>query len=136
MSAEELTDADANDVVTLWRDAGLTRPWNDPVEDYRRALAGPSSTVLGVKEEGELVAAAMVGYDGHRGWVYYLAVRTTQHRRGIGTTLMRAAEEWLRVHGAVKVQLMVRRGNDTARSFYDRIGYEVSAVTVHARWLE
>ena len=78
----------------------------------------------------------MVGNDGHRGWVYYLAVAKAHERRGIGSELMRAAEEWLRIRGAVKVQLMVRSANEPALDFYDRVGYEHNDVKVLSRWLE
>lgn len=122
--------------VALWQEAGLTRPWNDPHADLERALAGPSSTVLGGVADGELVATVMVGHDGHRGWVYYLAVRTDLRRRGIGGAMMRAAEQWLRDRGTVKVQLMVRSDNLDAQGFYGRLGYEPSAVHVLARWLD
>jgi len=82
--------------IDLWQQAGLTRPWNDPLSDLRRALAGPASTVLAGVQDGTLVATVMVGHDGHRGWVYYLAVAARARGRGHGRALMRAAEEWLR----------------------------------------
>jgi ribosomal protein S18 acetylase RimI-like enzyme len=78
----------------------------------------------------------MVGHDGHRGWVYYLAVARSQQRVGLGSELMRAAEEWLRTRGAVKVQLMVRSDNESSLDFYRRVGYESNDVTVLSRWLE
>ncbi len=133
---DELTTDDADAVIALWHDVALTRPWNDPVADFRRALSGPTSTVLGATAQHHLIGAVMVGHDGHRGWVYYLAVRADEQHRGVGAALMAAAEEWLRARGCVKVQLMVRRDNDLARSFYDGLGYEESDVTVYARWLE
>jgi len=135
MIAEELTDEDVGDVVALWEKVGLTRPWNDPVADFRRALIGSTSSVLGISADGQLVGTVMVGHDGHRGWVYYLAVREDHRRQGLGATLMDAAEEWLRRSGAVKSQLMVRRENEGALRFYQRVGYEASDVTVLARWL-
>jgi hypothetical protein len=66
---EELGAGDARSVVLLWDEAGLTRPWNNPREDFLQAVKGSSSTVLGVREDGILVGSAMVGFDGHRGWV-------------------------------------------------------------------
>ena len=135
MKIEELTHDDTDVVVELWRDAELTRPWNDPVADFRRALAGPTSTVLGATSEHQLIGAVMVGHDGHRGWVYYLAVRADQRRRGVGASLMAVAEAWLRERGCVKLQLMLRRENDVARAFYERIDFEESDVSVYSRWL-
>ncbi len=78
----------------------------------------------------------MVGHDGHRGWIYYLAVGKVHQREGFGSELMNAAEEWLRKNGAVKVQLMVRSENESAMSFYGNVGYESSDVKVLSRWLE
>jgi hypothetical protein len=70
-----LTSAQFDAAIELWHEAGVTRPWNDPLDDLRRAVAGPASTVLGGSEGEALLATAMVGHDGHRGWVYYVAVR-------------------------------------------------------------
>ena len=76
MQISDLPADHTDDAVALWRETGLTRPWNDPYADLARALAGPTSTVLGAQDaDGCLVGTVMVGHDGHRGWVYYLAVR-------------------------------------------------------------
>jgi ribosomal protein S18 acetylase RimI-like enzyme len=131
----ELISGDVESAAALWADTGLTRPWNSPVEDFRRAIEGPTSTVLGIKSGGELIGTVMVGSDGHRGWVYYLCVSTSHQRAGLGSKLMWAAEEWLREKGAVKVQLMVRSENEPAMIFYERVGYEPSEVNVLSRWL-
>jgi ribosomal protein S18 acetylase RimI-like enzyme len=135
MNVRELTAADRDAATALWAEAGLTRPWNDPTRDFDRALNGTTSAVLGAGGARELAATVMVGHDGHRGWVYYLAVTPEKRRCGLGRLMMQEAEEWLRDRGAVKLQLMVRDGNAEALGFYRRIGYEVAAVTVHARWL-
>ena len=84
----------------------------------------------------EIVATVMVGFDGHRGWVYYLACDPSSRGQGLGAGMMRAAEDWLRAAGAVKVQLMVRRSNGEAAAFYERLGFQRSDVQVLARWLE
>jgi hypothetical protein len=76
MNVEELGVADENAVTTLWAETGLTRPWNDPPRDFRQAVEGPTSAVLGLREESELVGTVMVGFDGHRGWIYFFAVKT------------------------------------------------------------
>jgi ribosomal protein S18 acetylase RimI-like enzyme len=132
---EELGTDDVLAVTSLWEEVGLTRPWNDPESDYRRAHQGLTSAVLGLKESGTLIGTVMVGHDGHRGWVYYLAVRPDHQRKGFGGELMSAAEVWLRHRGAVKIQLMVRSENQATRQFYEQAGYEKSDVTVLARWL-
>ena len=135
MTVEELTIDDLSTVTALWNEVGLTRPWNDPQSDFRRAHDGPSSVILGMKQNGTLVGTVMVGHDGHRGWVYYLAVEPARQRQGLGRRLMAAAEEWLREHGAVKIQLMVRNENAATRHFYERRGYQESDVVVFAKWL-
>jgi ribosomal protein S18 acetylase RimI-like enzyme len=132
----ELIEGDASSVVALWAEAGLTRPWNDAAKDFQRALDGTTSTVLGLENDNEVIGTVMVGHDGHRGWVYYLAVGKAHQREGIGSELMSAAEEWLRKLGAIKVQLMVRSENESALNFYGSVGYETSDVRVLSRWLE
>jgi ribosomal protein S18 acetylase RimI-like enzyme len=132
----ELTEGDVSSVIALWNEVGLIRPWNDPTEDFKRALEGTTSAVLGTFQYDELIGTVMVGHDGHRGWVYYLAVGVAHQREGIGSELMTAAEMWLRDAGAVKAQLMVRRDNESAMGFYGKVGYETSDVTVLSRWLK
>jgi ribosomal protein S18 acetylase RimI-like enzyme len=135
VDVEALSTADRVAATSLWATAGLVRPWNDPDGDFDRAIAGPTSTVLGAREAGQLLATVMVGYDGHRGWVYYLAVAETQRRKGLGRRMMVDAERWLRDRGVVKLNLMVRHTNSEALGFYERLGYEDAEVTVLARWL-
>lgn len=132
----ELSSQLSEAAVQLWHDCGLTRPWNDPHEDLRRALRGPDSTVLACLREAELLGTAMVGHDGHRAWVYYLAVRGDQRRQGVGRALMRASEEWTVTRGVPKLQLMVRAGNEPALAFYARLGYDVNDVVVLGRRLD
>jgi ribosomal protein S18 acetylase RimI-like enzyme len=132
---EELSEDDASAAASLWEEVGLTRPWNDPITDFHRARSGETSAVLGCRKDGELIGTVMVGHDGHRGWVYYLAVRSLEQRSGLGAALMKAGEEWLSERGAVKVQLMVRHSNDGVISFYQELGYEESDVVVLAKWL-
>jgi ribosomal protein S18 acetylase RimI-like enzyme len=122
--------------VALWHGAGLTRPWNDPGADLRRAVEGPSSTVLAAVDGGRLLGTAMVGHDGHRGWVYYLAVTAASRRRGVGTALVRACEQWLVARDVPKIQLMVRHGNEQALGFYQRLAYDVVECSVLGRRLD
>jgi ribosomal protein S18 acetylase RimI-like enzyme len=135
MEIRELTAADRAAATRLWDTAGLTRPWNEPARDFDGALGGPTSAVLGALDAGEIVATVMVGHDGHRGWVYYLAVKPGSRRCGLGRRMMQEAELWLRERGAVKLNLMVRDGNSDALGFYQQLGYEDAEVTVLARWL-
>ena len=119
---------DREAVVALWEEAGLTRPWNDPRADFDLALATTSSAILLAEHDGALAGSVMVGFDGHRGWVYYLASAPSLRRQGIGRALMQAAEEWLSVAASPKIQLMVRGDNVAARGFYDALGFELQDV--------
>jgi ribosomal protein S18 acetylase RimI-like enzyme len=134
---EPLPEALYGAAVRLWHDSGLTRPWNDPEADLRRAVSGHASAVLAaVGDDGGLLATAMVGHDGHRGWVYYLAVDATARGRGIGQRMMEACESWVRSRGIPKIQLMVRTTNQAAVGFYEHLGYAGADVVVLARWLD
>ena len=135
MIIRTLSSSDVDAAAELWHSAGLTRPWNPPASDLERALTGPSSTVLGCFDDQTLIGTVMAGHDGHRGWVYYLAVAGHHRGNGVGKSLMASAEDWLREQGAVKVQLMVRSTNQQATGFYDRLGYENADVQVLAKWL-
>lgn len=136
MRIEPLPEVLYADAVRLWHAAGLTRPWNDPAADLRRAMRGPDSVVLAAWDATGVVATAMVGHDGHRGWVYYLAVAEGQHGRGMGRRMMGACEDWAREREIPKIQVMVRRDNATATGFYARLGYEASDVVLLSRRLD
>lgn len=122
------TDEDA--VVALWEEAGLTRPWNDPRADIGRKLTvQPDLFVVAVDEPGDgsasaVVGTVMAGYDGHRGWLYYLAAAASHRGQGIGRRLVAEAERLLAALGCPKVQLMVRPENEAVRGFYAELGYE------------
>jgi ribosomal protein S18 acetylase RimI-like enzyme len=127
----------ADEAVALWQASGLTRPWNDPHADLVRALAGPASTVLGAQDvDGSLLGTAMVGHDGHRGWVYYLAVQPELQRTGLGRRLMQASERWLQERGVPKVNLMVRTTNQAVVAFYASLGYVDGDVIVLGKRLD
>jgi ribosomal protein S18 acetylase RimI-like enzyme len=132
----ELDGGHRGAAVELWHRAGLTRRWNSPERDFDRAVAGASSAVLGVVDGDAVVATAMVGDDGHRGWIYYVAVDPDRRRDGIGVAIICAAEAWLSSRGVAKVELMVRTDNDAARLFYEALGYGRQDVVVLARWLD
>lgn len=130
------TAADAAATIALWQACALTRPWNDPQADFTRAVEGPASAVLVAEQAGAIVGSAMVGHDGHRGWVYYVAVSPDARRGGLGRALMAAAEDWLRAAGAPKLQLMVREGNAEALAFYAALGLTDQKVVTLGRFLE
>lgn len=133
---EPATATDASAVIALWHACGLTRPWNDPQTDYDLALVTPTSAILVAREGGVILASIMTGFDGHRGWVYYLGVDPTLRRAGLGRLMMAAAEDWLRAIGSPKVQLMVRGDNRDATGFYKALGYEVQDVVTIGRRLD
>ena len=131
-----IDDADIAEVIALWQRCGSTRPWNDPAGDIALARREPNSTVLLGRDNGALVASVMVGYDGHRGWVYYVTVDPDRRHQGFGRVIMTAAEEWLRARGILKLQLMVRKDNATVHAFYQSIGYYQQQTVTFAKRLD
>ena len=131
-----IEDADVAAVIALWQRCGLTRPWNDPAADIALARRGPNSTILIARDGGTIVATAMVGHDGHRGWVYYVAVDPDRQGSGHGRAVMAAAEDWLRQAGIAKLQLMVRPDNAKVQAFYESIGYDEQERVIYAKWLD
>ena len=135
MNIREATAPDRGEVIALWEACGLTRPWNDPIADFDRATGWAGSTILIAELEDATVATAMVGYDGHRGWVYYLAVDPARQHAGLGRAMMAAAKDWLAAKGAPKVQLMVRADNERALAFYESLGLERQNVVTFGRFI-
>lgn len=120
--------ADTEAVVELWCAAGLVVPWNDPYRDIERKLAvQPELFLVGESGDG-VIATAMVGYDGHRGWVNYLAVEESRRGERLGARLMAEAERLLTELGCPKLNLQVRSTNAGVIEFYRRLGYEVDEV--------
>ena len=136
LAIADIADTDVAAVIALWQRCGLTRPWNDPASDIALARRNPNATVLVGREGAAIVATAMVGHDGHRGWVYYVAVDPERRNKGFGRTMMEAAEAWLRAAGVPKLQLLVRRENLKAGAFYQSIGYDQSDTIVFAKWID
>jgi ribosomal protein S18 acetylase RimI-like enzyme len=119
--AFRLEDEDA--VISLWRECELVRPWNDPHKDIRRKLAiRPDQFLVGLLDD-QIIASVMVGYDGHRGWLYYLAVAPAHQQNGHGRAIVDAAERLLRAEGCPKINLQVRTSNQRVIEFYRRIGF-------------
>jgi ribosomal protein S18 acetylase RimI-like enzyme len=115
--------ADEAAVVELWHECGLTRPWNDPRRDIARKLTvQPELFLIGTTGAGP-IATAMVGFDGHRGWVNYLAVAPGRRHRAIGRVLMQEAERLLTALGCPKLNLQVRSSNTEVLAFYRALGY-------------
>ena len=127
---------DAPAVIDLWQRCDLIVPWNDPQLDIDRKLGTQPDSVLVATVDGQIVGTVMVGYDGHRGWINYLATAPEHRRRGVGRALMKAAEERMRAIGCLKINLQIRRWNSNAVAFYERIGYAVEDVVSMGRRLE
>jgi ribosomal protein S18 acetylase RimI-like enzyme len=126
---------DENAVVELWNRCGLLRPWNDPRRDIARKLrVQPEWFLVGTIDE-KIVATVMAGFDGHRGWVNYLAVDPSFQRRGLGRRIMTEAERLLHGFGCPKINLQIRRDNQQAIDFYERIGFSEDAVVSYGKRL-
>ncbi|HEU5224154.1 MAG TPA: GNAT family acetyltransferase [Candidatus Lumbricidophila sp.] len=130
MQIRQFTVADTEHVGALWAAAGLTKPWNDPRKDIARKLAvQPELFVVAVDESGTIIGTAMAGYDGHRGWLYYLATAPDARGAGVGRTLVEHVEQALLKLGCPKLNLQVRTSNPHPLGFYDRLGYSLDETT-------
>lgn len=127
---------DETEVVALWERCGLTRPWNDPRRDIARKWKVDAELFLIGVVEREIVASAMGGYDGHRGWVNYLAVDPRFQRRGFGAQLMAEIETALRERGCAKLNVQIRSSNEAATEFYRALGYSLDDVICMGKRLE
>ena len=123
-------------VIELWDRCGLLRPWNDPKRDIqRKLLVNPELFLVGLIQ-GAVVATAMAGYEGHRGWINYLAVSPDCQRQGLGRAIMEAAEQRLRAIGCPKINLQVRTGNQQVIDFYRQLGFQIDDVVSLGKRLE
>ena len=135
LAISDLRPDEIESAAALWEECGLTRPWNDPRADIALALGKPSSTVLAGRIDGKLVATAMTGSDGHRGWVYYLGVALAHRRKGFGAEMMQAAADWLREKNCPKLHVMIRTENVGVATFYAKLGYDRSDTITMAKRL-
>lgn len=128
--------ADEPAVIDLWRRCDLLRPWNDPRKDIARKLRVRPDLFLVGERDGTVVGTVMAGYEGHRGWINYLAVAPDHRRMGIGRVLMAEAERLLREAGCPKINLQVRTSNAEVIAFYRQLGYAVDDVVSLGKRLE
>ena len=126
---------DEQAVIDLWTNCGLVRPWNNPHLDIARKLSEQPELFLVVEVDGKVVGSVMAGYDGHRGWIYYLAVDPDQRGNSYGRALVNAAEQLLLQRGCPKVNLMIRNGNERVQAFYRQLGYSTDEVVTMSRRL-
>lgn len=126
---------DEESVINLWKTCNLTKPWNNPHQDINRKLKESPELFLVGTIDGIIVASVMAGYDGHRGWIYYLAVDPEHRKQGLGSQIMADAEEKLLDIGCPKINLMVRKNNLDVIKFYEKIGYGHDEVITMSRRL-
>lgn len=136
MKIRPIREGDEQAVVSLWDRCGLVADGNDPFEDITRARRTVSAQLLVGETNGAIIAAVMTGFDGHRGWIYYLAVDPEKQGAGLGRRMLEAAEDWLRAKGVPKVLLMVAADSEKVLGFYDRQDYKPSPVTTLGKWLK
>jgi ribosomal protein S18 acetylase RimI-like enzyme len=123
MDIRKFRDQDRKAVISLWQRCGLLVPWNHPDLDIDRKLQVQSELFLVGEIDGEIVATAMGGYEGHRGWINYLAVEPEMRGKGLGRMMMKLIEEGLSGMGCPKINLQVRESNLDVIRFYEKIGY-------------
>jgi ribosomal protein S18 acetylase RimI-like enzyme len=123
-------------VLELWTLCGLIVPHNDPRKDIRRKLQVNPEWFLVGEERGKLLATCMAGYEGHRGWINYLAVAPTRQRQHLATRMMEKAEQILREAGCPKINLQVRSSNLQVIAFYESLGFKIDTVTSLGKRLE
>ena len=123
MKVREYNESDKEKVISLWDECGLVSPQNDPVKDIERKLkVDPDLFIVGVYRN-EIVASVMGGYEGHRGWINYLAVKPSEQRKGYGQSIMQEIESLIEKKGCPKINLQVRTNNEAVIAFYSAIGY-------------
>ncbi|MCP4297434.1 MAG: GNAT family acetyltransferase [Proteobacteria bacterium] len=136
MKIREFTIEDQDEVIQLWTECKLVVPWNDPVKDIQRKLNVDPDLFLVGETSGSLVATVMGGYDGHRGWINFLAVSPAHRRKGYGIKIMEAVESRIKEKGCPKINLQVRETNTDVISFYEASGYGIDNVVGLGKRLE
>jgi ribosomal protein S18 acetylase RimI-like enzyme len=136
MEIRPFTIRDQDSVISLWFRCNLVRPWNDPAKDICRKVRYQSDLFFVALLGGRVVGSIVAGYDGHRGWINYLAVEPELRGQGIGRCLLLEAEKELLNLGCPKVNLQIRRENAAAVEFYRRLGYVEDPVVSMGKRLE
>ncbi|MBC8192832.1 MAG: GNAT family acetyltransferase [FCB group bacterium] len=128
MQIRSYNQSDESSIITLWEKCDLIRSWNNPRKDiYRKLKVQPELFLVGVLE-GDIIASAMAGYEGHRGWINYLAVAPDHRLKGFGRKIMLEIERLLEIAGCPKINLQIRESNTPAVKFYKSLGYEIDEV--------
>ncbi len=119
---------DSEAVIAIWEACGLTVPWNDPHKDIARKMQVNPELFLVAERDGRIAGTVMGGYEGHRGWINYLAVLPECQQQGVGRALMDAVEAKLLALGCPKINLQVRQSNTAVIQFYGHLGYHIDNV--------
>ena len=136
MDIRPIRDGDEPALADLWARCGLVRPWNDPFNDIAFARATAQSEIFVGERDGAVIASVMCGHDGHRGWVYYLAVSPDCQGQDLDRTMMVRAEDHLCALDVPKLELMIRETNAKVVQFYEALQYKTEPVIVMSRWLK
>ena len=127
---------DEESLVSLWQVCELTVPWNNPHKDIARKLqVQPELFLVGILDSS-LIATVMGGYEGHRGWINYLAVHPDFQGKGYGQEIMNSVETGLREMGCPKINLQIRTGNNKIASFYQKLGFTNDQVVSMGKRME
>jgi ribosomal protein S18 acetylase RimI-like enzyme len=129
-------DSDLGAVVDLWQACDLARPWNPPARDIAFCRSSGHGEIFVAEADGGIIGTVMAGHDGHRGWVYYVAVHPARRRDGLGRRLVAQAEGWLATQGVPKLMLVIRDTNTAVQAFYERLGYAQEPRVLMAKWLK
>ena len=136
MKIRAYSGVDKDEVISLWKACGLVAPQNDPAKDIERKLkVDPNLFLVGVQDK-HIVSTIMGGYEGHRGWINYLAVKPSEQRKGFAQAMMREIEVLLKQKGCPKINLQVRTSNASVLAFYAAIGYAEDNVVSLGKRLE
>ncbi|MEC7496491.1 MAG: GNAT family acetyltransferase [Pseudomonadota bacterium] len=135
LTIRDFMPPDTASVISLWEACGLTRPWNDPQKDISRKMTDNNGCFWVAEVSGVVVASIMIGYDGHRGSINYLAIAPEHQRSGLGAKLMRRAEAYLIERKCPKVSICVRKNNEAVLAFYRQLGFEIDEVHFLAKRL-
>lgn len=136
MIIDRYNDGEFDAVVALWDACGLNVPYNDPARDIARLRETANAELFVGHQDGRLIGTIIIGHDGHRGWIYRLAIAPEFRRHGHARALVRHAEQWLKEQNIRKSQFMIRDSNEAVKNFYVRLGYEVQPRVVMSRWVD
>lgn len=129
-------ETDRSALIALWEQCNLIGAWNDPSFDIDSFVKTPTAEIFVGETADQVIASVVIGHDGHRGWIYYLAVNSDHQNKDYGLWLLRHSEDWLRDQNIPKIQLLIRSENLDVKAFYTRAGYHFNDCHCMQRWLD